>query len=80
MLVPVVRKSLRVTVVLFAVVSIAQSLSDKPVSALIAGLGLGGLAFALSKAPLPSKQTGEKLPECVIDLRLQVTCCKESLH
>ena len=48
MLVPVVRKSLRVTVVLFAVVSIAQSLSDKPVSALIAGLGLGGLAFALA--------------------------------
>tara|TARA_B100001057_G_scaffold343880_1_gene344814 strand:+ start:981 stop:2108 length:1128 start_codon:yes stop_codon:yes gene_type:complete len=48
MLVPVVRKSLRVTVVLFALVSIAQSLSDKPVSALLAGLGLGGLAFALA--------------------------------
>lgn len=48
MLVPIVRKSLRVTVFLFAVVSIAQILSDKPVSALIAGLGLGGLAFALA--------------------------------
>lgn len=48
MLVPVVRKSLRVTVFLFALVSIAQILSDKPVSALIAGLGLGGLAFALA--------------------------------
>ena len=48
MLVPVVRKSLRVTVVLFAIVSVAQSLSDKPISALIAGLGLGGLAFALA--------------------------------
>ena len=48
MLVPIVRKSLRVTVVLFAVVSIAQTLSDKPISALIAGLGLGGLAFALA--------------------------------
>ena len=48
MLVPIVRKSMRVTVVLFAVVSIAQTLSDKPVSALIAGLGLGGLAFALA--------------------------------
>ena len=48
MLVPIVRKSLRVTVVLFSVVSIAQSLSDKPISALIAGLGLGGLAFALA--------------------------------
>ena len=48
MLVPIVRKSLRVTVVLFALVSIAQSLSDKPVSALLAGLGLGGLAFALA--------------------------------
>ena len=45
MLVPIVRKSLRVTVVLFAIVSIAQSLSDKPISALIAGLGLGGLRF-----------------------------------
>ena len=48
MLVPIIRKSLRVTVVLFALVSIAQSLSDKPVSALLAGLGLGGLAFALA--------------------------------
>ena len=48
MMVPIVRKSLRVTVVLFTLVSIAQSLSDKPVSALLAGLGLGGLAFALA--------------------------------
>ena len=48
MLVPIVQKSLRVTVVLFALVSIAQSLSDKPISALLAGLGLGGLAFALA--------------------------------
>lgn len=48
MLVPIVRKSLRVTVVLFGIVSIAQSLSDKPISALVAGLGLGGLAFALA--------------------------------
>jgi len=48
MLVPIVRKSLRVTVVLFALVSIAQSLSDKPISAMIAGLGIGGLAFALA--------------------------------
>ena len=45
MLVPIVRKSLRVTVVLFALVSIAQSLSDKPISAMIAGLGIGGLAL-----------------------------------
>jgi MscS family membrane protein len=48
MLVPIIRKTLRVTVVLFAIVSIAQILSDKPVSALVAGLGLGGLAFALA--------------------------------
>jgi len=48
MLVPIVRKSLRVTVIVFAVVSIAQSLSDKPISGLIAGLGIGGLAFALA--------------------------------
>ncbi|MBW2208916.1 MAG: mechanosensitive ion channel family protein [Deltaproteobacteria bacterium] len=48
MLVPVIRKSLRVTVVLLVLVQIAQILSDKPITSIIAGLGIGGLAFALA--------------------------------
>jgi MscS family membrane protein len=48
MLVPVVRKSLRVTVVLLVLVQAAQILSDKPVTSIIAGLGIGGLAVALA--------------------------------
>ncbi len=48
MLVPVIRKSLRVTVVLLVLVQIAQVLSDKPITSIIAGLGIGGLAFALA--------------------------------
>ena len=48
MLVPVIRKSLRVTVILLVLVQIAQTLSDKPITSIIAGLGIGGLAFALA--------------------------------
>ncbi len=48
MLVPIIRKSLRVTVVILALVQIAQILSDKPITSIIAGLGIGGLAFALA--------------------------------
>lgn len=48
MLVPLVRKSLRVTVVILALLQVATSLSDKPVTSLIAGLGVGGLAVALA--------------------------------
>jgi MscS family membrane protein len=48
MLVPIVRKSLRVTVVILVLVQIAQILSDKPITSIIAGLGIGGLAFALA--------------------------------
>jgi MscS family membrane protein len=48
MLVPMVRKSLRVTVVILVLVQIAQILSDKPITSIIAGLGIGGLAFALA--------------------------------
>ena len=48
MMVPIVRKSLRVTVVLLVMVQIAQILSDKPITSIIAGLGIGGLAVALA--------------------------------
>ncbi|OPX41014.1 MAG: mechanosensitive ion channel family protein [Deltaproteobacteria bacterium] len=48
MLVPMIRKSLRVTVVVLVLVQIAQILSDKPITSIIAGLGIGGLALALA--------------------------------
>lgn len=48
MLVPIIRKSLRVTVVILVLVQIAQILSDKPITSIIAGLGIGGLALALA--------------------------------
>jgi MscS family membrane protein len=48
MLVPIIRKSLRVTVVVLLMVQIAQILSDKPLTSIIAGLGIGGLALALA--------------------------------
>ncbi|MBN2492974.1 MAG: mechanosensitive ion channel family protein [Deltaproteobacteria bacterium] len=46
-LVPIVRKSLRVIIVALALVMIIQNLGYS-VSSLLAGLGLGGLAFALA--------------------------------
>jgi len=48
MLVPMVRKSLRATVVVLTLVQVAQNLSDRPLTSLIAGLGVGGLAVALA--------------------------------
>lgn len=48
MMVPILRKSLRVTVVILTMVQIAQILSDKPITSIIAGLGIGGLAIALA--------------------------------
>lgn len=48
MLTPLFRKSLRVTVVILAVLQVATTLSDKPVTSLLAGLGIGGLAVALA--------------------------------
>lgn len=47
-LLPLVRKSLRITVVILTVLQIATLLSDKPVTSLLAGLGVGGLAVALA--------------------------------
>ncbi len=48
MLAPMVRKSLRVVIVILALVQVAQILSDKPITSIIAGLGVGGLAVALA--------------------------------
>ena len=48
MLVPMVRKSLRVTLVILVFVQVAQALSDKPVTSILAGLGVGSLAVALA--------------------------------
>jgi MscS family membrane protein len=48
MLIPIIRKSLRVTIVILLMVQIAQILSDKPITSIIAGLGIGGLAIALA--------------------------------
>ncbi len=48
MLVPVMRTSLRITVVVLIVLQIAQILTDKPLTSIIAGLGVGGLAVALA--------------------------------
>jgi MscS family membrane protein len=48
MIVPVVRKTLRVVTVLLGLVQIAQQLSDKPITSILAGLGVGGLAVALA--------------------------------
>ncbi|MDF7806845.1 mechanosensitive ion channel family protein [Pontiellaceae bacterium B12219] len=45
---PVVRKSLRVIVVVLGLVQIAQILSDKPITTILTGLGVGGLAVALA--------------------------------
>jgi len=48
MLVPFVRNSLRGVVVLLTLLQVATQLSGKPVTALLAGLGVGGLAIALA--------------------------------
>jgi len=48
MLVPMVRKSLRITIVILVLVQVAQTLSNKPLTSLLAGLGVGGLAVALA--------------------------------
>lgn len=48
MLVPMAGKSLRVTLGVLVVAQVAQALSDKPVSSILAGLGIGSLAVALA--------------------------------
>lgn len=48
MLVPLVRKSLRITIIIVVTVYIAESISGKTIGTLVAGLGIGGLAVALA--------------------------------
>jgi|AntRauTorcE11898_2_1112593.scaffolds.fasta_scaffold03306_1 MscS family membrane protein len=48
MFAPAIRKTLRVIVVILVVVQLFQLLSDKPLTSVIAGLGIGGLAVALA--------------------------------
>lgn len=48
MFVPIVRKSLRLILILLVFVQLIQILSQKPITSVIAGLGLGGLAVALA--------------------------------
>lgn len=48
MLAPIIESSLRIAIVILAIVQIAQILSDRPISSVLAGLGIGGLALALA--------------------------------
>jgi MscS family membrane protein len=45
---PVLRKTVRTVTVLLGLVQITQQLSDKPITSILAGLGVGGLAVALA--------------------------------
>lgn len=48
MFAPAIRKTLRVVVVILILLQLFQLLSDKPITSVIAGLGIGGLAVALA--------------------------------
>ncbi len=48
MLVPVVQRSLQILVVILIILQIVQVISDKEITSILAGLGIGGLAFALA--------------------------------
>ncbi len=48
MLVPVLRKTTRVTITIFTVLFIAQNVLGRDISTLLAGLGVGGLAVAIA--------------------------------
>ncbi len=48
MLVPLLRKTFRVVIVIIAALYIAESVSGKPMTTILAGFGLGGLAIALA--------------------------------
>ncbi len=48
MIVPLVRKTLRTLIVILGAVQVAQQLSGQPITSILAGLGVGGLAVALA--------------------------------
>lgn len=45
--IPVIRKTLQVTVVIFTIIQVIQTVSDKPITSVFAGLGIAGLAVSL---------------------------------
>lgn len=45
---PMIGRTLRIVVVVLVLVQAAQILSDKPITSILAGLGIGGLAIALA--------------------------------
>ncbi|MBE0639000.1 MAG: mechanosensitive ion channel family protein [Bacteroidales bacterium] len=48
MFIPVIRKTLRLSVIIMVILQIFQVLYDKPITTVIAGLGIGSLAIALA--------------------------------
>lgn len=48
MMLPIIRKLMKATVIVLGLVQIAQVLSKEPITSIIAGLGIGGLAVALA--------------------------------
>lgn len=48
MLIPIVGKAIRVTIVILAILQVAQALSDQPITSILAGIGIGGLALGLA--------------------------------
>ena len=48
MLAPILSKSLKATIIVLTIVQIAQILSGKEITSILAGLGIGGLAVALA--------------------------------
>jgi MscS family membrane protein len=48
MFIPVIKKSLRAALIILVLIQIIQILSDKPITSIVAGLGIGGLAIALA--------------------------------
>ncbi|MCC5940860.1 MAG: mechanosensitive ion channel family protein [Balneolaceae bacterium] len=48
MLIPIVGKSIRVAVVILVILQAAQIMSDQPITSILAGIGIGGLALGLA--------------------------------
>lgn len=48
MLIPIVGKTVRVVVVILVILQCAQTLSDQPITSILAGIGIGGLALGLA--------------------------------
>ncbi len=48
MLIPLIGKSIRITVSILVILQVAQTLSDKPITSILAGIGIGGLALGLA--------------------------------